>query len=271
MFPLSRRQVMSAQKMKDLQPQIQALKDKYGEDKEKLAKAQMELFAKHKYNPLAGCAPLVVQFPIFIGLYTALYHAVDLRLAKFLWIDNLAAPDATFRLPFELPFLGADVSILPIFTVILFVTQQKMFMPEPQNEEQAMQQKMMGYMTLLFGFFFWHSPAGLCLYFIASSLWGLTERTLLKRMTARKEAQEEEAKAAGESLPSRLKNEIKSSDSNNGSNGAQKNGTAEAEKPPGFFKRIWLEAQEAAANANETGTVRNADVKKKDKKKKKRR
>lgn len=270
MFPLSRKQAASAQKMKELQPEIQALKDKYGDDKQKIAQAQMELFAKHKYNPFAGCLPLVFQFPIFIGLYTALYHAVDLRLAKFLWIDNLAAPDATFRLPFALPFLGLDFNILPIITVALFVTQQKMFMPEPQNEEQALQQKLMGYMTLAFGFFFWHSPAGLCLYFIASSTWGITERKLLARASDKAEASGTATPASStepeKPLASRLKDQSGSKSSDNG----KKDANAE-EKEPGFFKKIWLEAQEAAAQANETGTQKKRDAGNKGKNKKKKR
>ena len=65
----------------------------------------MELFRKHNYNPLSGCLPVVLQLPIFIGLYNALSNAVDLRMAPFLWIDNLAAPDALFQLPFRIPYL----------------------------------------------------------------------------------------------------------------------------------------------------------------------
>ncbi len=270
MFPLSKRQALSAQKMKELQPEIQALKDKYGDDKQKIAQAQMELFAKHKYNPFAGCFPLLFQFPIFIGLYTALYHAVDLRLAKFLWIDNLAAPDATFRLPMSLPFLGQDFNILPIITVGLFVTQQKLFMPEPQNEEQALQQKLMGYMTLAFGFFFWHSPAGLCLYFIASSTWGITERKLLARSTDKADAQGSAKTASSEPDKKPLAVRLKDK---NGSKVQEKGNkdTNGEDKEPGFFKKIWLEAQEAAAQANETGTQkRDPGNKGKDKKKKRR-
>ena len=181
LFPISRKQAISAARMKELQPQIVAMKEKFGDDKEKLAKAQMELWRKNKINPLAGCLPLFLQLPIFIGLYTALNSAVDLRLQSFLWIENLAAPDALFRLPFEIPLfgLGRDFSILPLCTVVLFLVQQKMFMPPAQDEQQAMQYKMMNIMTGVMGFMFWHQPAGLCIYFIASSLWSIAERTLL--------------------------------------------------------------------------------------------
>lgn len=182
LFPISRKQAISAARMKELQPQITALKEKFGDDKEKLARAQMELWRKNKINPLGGCLPLFLQLPVFIGLYTSLNAAVDLRLQEFLWMDNLAAPDALFRLPFDIPllgFLGRDISVLPIVTVVLFLVQQKLFMPPAQDEQQEMQYKMMNIMTGVMGIMFWHQPAGLCIYFIASSLWSIAERTLL--------------------------------------------------------------------------------------------
>ena len=124
--------------------------------------------------------PLFLQLPIFVGLYTALNSAVDLRLQSFLWVENLAGPDALFRLPFALPLgLGQDFSILPLCTVALFLIQQKMFMPPAQDEQQEMQYKMMNMMTGVMGIMFWHQPAGLCLYFIASSVWSIAERKLL--------------------------------------------------------------------------------------------
>jgi len=181
LFPLSRKQAASAQMMKELQPKIQELRKKYGNDREKMARAQMELFSKNNYNPLAGCLPIFLQLPIFIGLYQALGHAVDLRQARFLWIDNLAAPDDLFPLPFEIPFLSTtSFNLLPILTIVLFIVQQKMFMPPPVDKDQELQYKMMNFMMIFMGFLFYKVPAGLCLYFIASSLWGIGERQLLK-------------------------------------------------------------------------------------------
>lgn len=127
----------------------------------------------------SGCLPMLLQLPIFIGLYQALYVSVDLRMAEFLWINNLAAPDRLFQMPFSLPFLGNDFNLLPMLTVALFVMQQKMFAPPPANEEQALQQKMMGYMMIFIGVMFYRVPAGLCIYFIASSLWAICERKIL--------------------------------------------------------------------------------------------
>jgi len=192
MFPLSRKQALGAQKMKELQPRIAELKKKYGKDKEKMARAQMELFSKHNYNPLSGCLPIFLQLPIFIGLYTALNASVDLRMAPFLYIDNLAAPDniwpnlfntiLPFLKPNGLPFLGPNLNLLPLITIALFIAQQKMFMPPPTDEQQAMQHKMMNYMMIFFGVMFYRVPAGLCVYFIASSLWGMGERKMLDVM-----------------------------------------------------------------------------------------
>lgn len=198
MSPISRKQALSAKKMKELQPKIAELKKKYGNDKEKMARAQMELFSKHNYNPFAGCLPILLQFPIFIGLYTALRNAVDLRMASFLWIDNLAGPDALFRMPFTLPFLGQDFNLLPILSVVLFIFQQKMFTPPaaPDDEQAQMQQKMMTFMPIFFGFLFYRLPAGLCLYFVASSLWGMGERKMLDWTTSNTPKPSEEPPSA---------------------------------------------------------------------------
>ncbi|MFM7057421.1 MAG: membrane protein insertase YidC [Planctomycetota bacterium] len=185
LFPLSRKQAIMAARQKELQPQIKALKERCGDDQQKFAREQWDLFRKHNINPLSGCLPICLQLPIFIGLYTALNSAVDLRGQGFLWIDNLAGPDALFRLPFPLPFgMGYDFNLLPLCTVSLFLIQQKLFMPPAQDEQQAMQYRMMNFMTGIMGILFWHQPAGLSLYFISSSLWSISERKLLGTATA---------------------------------------------------------------------------------------
>ena len=257
MYPFSRKQAMGAKKMKELQPELTALKAKYADDKEKMARAQMELFRKHNYNPFAGCVPVVFQMPIFIGLYTALNAAVDLRLQPFLWADNLAAPDRLFRMPFELPFLGQDFNLLPLFTVVLFSLQQKMFMPPPTDEQQAMQQKMMSYMTLFFGFLFWHVPAGLCVYFIASSIWGLCERLALDWGKGAKPALatgDAEAAAVIESEGQSKKGNNKPGNGNNPKNG---------KKDPaqmGFLERMAHKLNEAAEQARDQAQTSNREA-----------
>jgi YidC/Oxa1 family membrane protein insertase len=182
MFPITRKQAAGAKKMKDLQPKLQELKTKYAKEPEKFWQAQRDLFRKHNYHPLAGCLPLVLQLPIFIGLYSALANAVDLRMERLLWISDLTAPDAMFGLPFTIPFLGSQFNLLPLITIALWIVQQKMFMPPAVSEEQEMQYKIMNYMMIVIGFMIYKVPAGLCVYFITSTLWGISERKLVERL-----------------------------------------------------------------------------------------
>ena len=179
MHPLTRKQALSAKIMKDLKPEIDLLKEKHGTDKQAFGRAQMDLFRKHNYNPFSGCLPIIVQLPIFIGLYQALGSSVDLRRASFLYIDNLAGPDRLFPLGFTIPYLGSDFNLLPLVTVGLYLINNKMFMPPPTTDEAAMQQKMMNVMMIVFGFLFYLLPAGLLVYFIVSTLWGMGERKLM--------------------------------------------------------------------------------------------
>ena len=192
MFPLSRKQALGAQKMQELQPEMKRIQEKYKKDMEARTKAQQDLFRKHNYNPLSGCLVLFFQLPIFIALYRLLSVDIELRQAPLIhesvrWCSNLAAPDMLLNWT---PFVPAFVSnwspyfnILPIFTIVLFIMQQKMFMPPPTDDQQAMQQKIMKYMMIFFGFLFFKVASGLCVYFIASSLWGLAERKLLPKNT----------------------------------------------------------------------------------------
>ena len=201
MFPLSIKQQRGAQKMQELQPKIKELHEKYKNNAEAKVRAQQELFRKHKYNPLSGCLIIFLQFPIFIGLYRGLAVDVELRQAPLLpweairWCSNLAAPDMLFdwsglwngigwtSLPQGLGMLplGPYFNLLPLLTIGLFLMQQKMFMPPPADEQQAMQQNVMKFMMIFMGVIFFKVASGLCLYFIASSLWGLAERKLLPK------------------------------------------------------------------------------------------
>lgn len=181
LLPITKKQVYDGEKMKLITPELTKLKAKYANEPEKFVGAQRELMRRYNHNMFGGCLPLFLQLPIFISLYNALYTATDLRMSRFLWIDNLAAPDALFGLGVEIPWIGSTFNLLPLLNVCLFLFQQKQMMPPAQNEEEEMRNKMMSYMTVFMGFMFYTVPAGLCLYFIASSLLGMGERHLLKK------------------------------------------------------------------------------------------
>lgn len=194
MFPLSRKAAVNAQKMQELAPEMKKITEKYKDDMEGKLKAQRELQQRVGFNPLAGCLPMFLQFPIFIGLYRALSVDIELRQAAVSkstdWASNLAAPDMfkfwgdsliDYLSGRGTGWLGPYFNILPLIVVVLFLAQQKMFMPPATDEQTRMTQKMMNIMTLMMGLFFFRVPAGLCIYFITSSLWGICERILVKK------------------------------------------------------------------------------------------
>jgi YidC/Oxa1 family membrane protein insertase len=192
MFPISRRQAYLSIKMQELAPEVKKVSEKYKGDQRARNEAVMELYRRHHVNPMGGCLPLFLQMPVFLGLYYALQESIHFRLAPFLWIQNLAAPDMLFRWG-EIPiignpdnlgaiyYLGPFFNLLPVIAVGFMIVQQKMLTPPPQDEQQAFQQKLMKYMMIFFGVMFYKVAAGLCLYFIVSSLWGVTERKLLPK------------------------------------------------------------------------------------------
>ena len=193
LYPFGRKMARNAQKMQELKPEMDKLNEKYKDDLEKKAQAQRELFAKHNYNPFAGCMVMFFQFPIFIGLYRTLSVDIALRQAPFFpgmkWCSNLAGPDQLWNWTGVLPdaltstngWLGPYLNILPLIAAALMFVQQKLFTPPPSDEQQEMQQKIMKFMMIFMGLLFFKFAAGLCVYFIVSSLWGVAERKLLPK------------------------------------------------------------------------------------------
>jgi YidC/Oxa1 family membrane protein insertase len=201
MMPLSRRQQASMARtqeaMAKIQPEIKKLNERYKNDLVAKQQAQMELYRKHNINPaagLGGCLMIFVQMPIFLGLYFALQESFFFRLQPFLWIRNLTAPDMLIWWSENIPFisdplsmgtffyLGPYFNLLPVVALGLMFFQMKYMQPPPADEAMAQQQKMMQYIMIpLFAFMFYKMAAGLCLYFIATTLWGLAERKWLPK------------------------------------------------------------------------------------------
>jgi YidC/Oxa1 family membrane protein insertase len=192
MFPVSRKQALSSQKMQLLQPEMKAIAEKYKNEPEKRTRATQELWRKHDYNPMGGCLLVFIQIPIFMGLYRSLATDVELRQAPLFssairWCSNLAAPDMFYDWSGLLPaflsapeaWLGPFLNLFPLATIGLFLWQQHLFMPPAVDEQAQVQQQVMKYMMFFMALMFFKVPCGLCLYFIASSLWGIAERLLL--------------------------------------------------------------------------------------------
>ncbi|MFO0941147.1 MAG: membrane protein insertase YidC [Pirellulales bacterium] len=193
LFPLGRRAAITGQRMQELQPEIKKINEKY-QDMGKRTQAMQELYAKHNFKPLAGCLPMFLQIPIFIGLYRCLSVDVSLRQEPLIpgltWCSNLAGPDQFYNWSGWMweylagrgtGWLGPYFNILPLVTVTLFLVQQHFMMPKTDDPQQQMTQTMMKWMTVFMGVMFFKVPAGLCVYFITSSIWSLVERRIIKK------------------------------------------------------------------------------------------
>ncbi|MDP8258963.1 MAG: membrane protein insertase YidC [Candidatus Aadella gelida] len=187
LFPLTFKSFSSMQKMKQVQPHIQKLRDLHKDNPQKLNKETMELYKQHNVNPLGGCLPMLLQMPIFIALYQGLMRSVELKGAHFLWIKDLAKPDGV-QIPFSLPLLGDHINILPLLMVGMMVVQQRItqaITPATGSGEQAKQQKtMMLMMPIFFGFLFYKMPSGLVLYWLTNTILMTGEQAFISKKTA---------------------------------------------------------------------------------------
>jgi YidC/Oxa1 family membrane protein insertase len=185
LFPLSKKSQVSAFRMQQLAPKIQALRERYKDDQQKFGVEQMRLFREHKINPLSGCVPLLLQMPIFVGMYSVFELSVELRREPFvLWIRDLSQPDMLLGpwAPIEIPLLPTidGLNLLPIvMTVIWFL--QAYYAPRSPDPQMAAQQKILLAMPVIFGLMCYGLASGLSLYFLMNSLLAMVEQKVIKK------------------------------------------------------------------------------------------
>ncbi len=176
-IPLTQRSFRSMREMQKLQPQMTKIRERFKDNSEQMNKEIMELYRRHKVNPLGGCLPMVLQIPVFIGLYSALSNAVELRHSPFmLWINDLSAPD---RLgPWQVPFvLHPGVPVLTLLMGASMFVQQ--WMTPSAGDPQ--QQRVMMIMPLMFTFMFVNFPSGLALYWLVNNLLTIAQQYYMNR------------------------------------------------------------------------------------------
>ncbi len=176
MAPLTHKSYVSMKQMQKLQPQMERLKEKFSNDKEKLNKEIMELYRRNGVNPLGGCLPMVFQLPVFYGLYSALGTPIELRHAPFLWIKDLSRPDWQ-SLPFTLGSWHLGIPVLTIFMGASMFLQQWM----TPTAGDPNQRKMMMLMPLIFTFMFVSFPAGLTVYWLVNNLLTIGQQYWINR------------------------------------------------------------------------------------------
>lgn len=195
MHPITKKSQISMQKFSKIAPKVEELKKKYGNNKAELNKHTMALYKEQGASPIMGFLPMLVQMPIWISLYSAIYASIDLRGAAFLpfWITDLSAPDALVRFSaITIPILKyklAALNLLPLLMGVAFYLQQKM-MPTnvSANPQAAQQQKMMMLMMpIMFPLMLYSAPSGLNLYIMASTFAGVIEQHVIRKHIQRQE------------------------------------------------------------------------------------
>lgn len=171
-------------KMQELQPKMAEVREKYKKDPQRMQREIMDLYKKHKINPLGGCLPILLQLPVFFALYQILLIAIELRAAPFmLWIKDLSAPDALFgHIPSWFPLIGGfAVGPLPIVMGVSMVIQQKL---TPTSMDPT-QYKIMMLLPIAFTFIFLNFASGLVLYWLMNNVFSITQQLYVNRKLAK--------------------------------------------------------------------------------------
>ncbi|MFC4976224.1 membrane protein insertase YidC [Halomonas beimenensis] len=164
LWPLSAKAYKSMARMRKLGPEMQRLKEQYGDDRQKMSQEMMKFYQKEKINPLGGCLPILVQMPVFIALYWMLLESVELRHAPFVfWIQDLSVKDPFFILPI---LMGASMFV------------QQLLNPTPPDPTQA---KIMKMLPIVFTFFFLWFPAGLVIYWVVNNITSIAQQYVITR------------------------------------------------------------------------------------------
>lgn len=170
-FPLSAASYRSMANMRKLQPKITALRERYGDDRQRMSQAMMEIYKKEKINPFGGCLPILIQIPVFIALYWVLLESVELRQAPFIfWINDLSTKD---------PFY-----VLPVLMGISMLIQMKLNPPPPD----PIQAKVMMALPIIFTFFFAFFPSGLVWYWVVNNVLSILQQWHITRATEKQSA-----------------------------------------------------------------------------------
>jgi len=182
LWPLTQKQVKSAKRMAKYSKPLQELREKYKDDPQKMNQKMMEFWREHRINPMAGCWPIFLQMPIFIGLFFMLRTASELRFADFLWIEDLSRSDVISwlpEIPAYIPVFGGPIHILPILMGAIMFVQMRMT-PSPTTDNT--QRKILQFMPVIFLVFCYNFPAGLVLYWTVQNLFTIGQQFYTNRL-----------------------------------------------------------------------------------------
>lgn len=181
-WPLTAISARSMKKMQAMQPELAAMKEKYKDDPRKFQEKNLELMKKHGVNPAAGCLPMLIQFPVFIGFVFMVRTAIELRGESFLWATDLSQPDTLF----VIPFFGLPFNLFPLLMMGTSLWVSSLTPPSPQMDPA--QQRMIRFMPIMFVVFFYNNSSGLTLYWTVQNLISVLQTTLTQRSRAKADA-----------------------------------------------------------------------------------
>ena len=213
LIPLSKKGTESTAKMSALQPKLQELQTKYKDDPETLNTAMAKLYKEEGINPMGSCLPMLIQFPIFIGLYGLLNKDFSLRGAMFIpgWITDLSIPETVFTLPFSIPFIGSAIHLLPIIYTASMIFSMKI--TQSATSGQAGSKGMTWFMTygmsIMFFFILYNAPSGLLLYWTMSNFLAILQQLYTNKKTVagfKKEIEEKDAAKAQKKAAAKKRN-----------------------------------------------------------------
>ncbi len=203
LIPLSKKGTESTAKMSALQPKIQEIQTKYKDDPEAQNAAVSKLYKEEGINPMGSCLPMLIQFPIFIGLYGLLNKDFSLRGAMFIpgWITDLSIPETVFTLPFNIPLLGAKIHLLPILYTLSMIFSMKITQNSTASSgaNKGMTWFMSYGMPIIFFFVLYNAPSGLLVYWSMSNLLSIIQQLVINKKKVagfRKEIEEKDAEKA---------------------------------------------------------------------------
>jgi YidC/Oxa1 family membrane protein insertase len=211
LFPLTKKGSISSAHMQELQPKMQALQEKYKDNPQKLNQEMAAFYKKENFNPMSGCLPLLIQFPIFFAMYNLFNTHFDLRGALFIpgWIPDLSAPETIWNFaPFKIPFLGwSDLRALPILYLLSQIFYAK-FTQQPQAsagtsaQSQQMNMKLMMFgMPIVFFFILYDVPSGLLVYWIFSNLLTIVQQIAINDLLKKRKMATEVVETTRSSNP----------------------------------------------------------------------
>jgi YidC/Oxa1 family membrane protein insertase len=175
-MPLTNKQMRSMERMRQVQPKLKEIQEKFADDRQKQSEEMMKLYRSEGVNPLGGCFPMILQLPVFIGLFFALRSSIELRHAPFVgWIHDLSAPETLFTIP----GLDLPVRVLPLVMGLSMVLQQKIT-PQP-TIDPAQARMMMTIMPIMMTVLFYKFPSGLVLYWFVSNILAITHQLVIGR------------------------------------------------------------------------------------------